>query len=160
MFRALALGARGRELKSRHSDHVYLTSVRFINTIRIMPLKNIEDRRRYQREWQAKRRSDWIDSRGPCAVCGSNENLEVDHINPATKLDHRVWNWAEPRRLKELAKCQILCSDHHKEKTAKYRALVLKHGTASMYSRGCRCDSCRVSTSAAKAFWRKNTGRH
>lgn len=34
------------------------------------------------------------------------------------------------------------------------------HGTVSKYSRGCRCDLCRIIASKAKAEWRRKTGRH
>jgi len=61
---------------------------------------------------------------GICVVCGTSENLEFDHIDPATK-DPRLkiqginfnWNWVWV--LEEIAKCQLLCQQHHLEKSLK-----------------------------------------
>lgn len=58
-----------------------------------------------------------------CIGCGSQEQLEIDHIDPTTKLcdpaksfgaktiTNRIWN--------EIDKCQLLCYDCHREKTGK-----------------------------------------
>ena len=40
--------------------------------------------REYQREWLAARRTEWLADKS-CAVCGSDDRLEIDHIDPATK---------------------------------------------------------------------------
>lgn len=72
--------------------------------------------RTYQREWRAQRRADWFADKA-CAVCGSTDRLELDHIDPSQKVSSALWSWAEERRLAELAKCQVLCHDHHVEKT-------------------------------------------
>ena len=63
----------------------------------------------------------WLEENGPCARCGANENLEVDHIDPLTKVSHNVWTWAEEKRLEELAKCQVLCHNCHVEKSSEYK---------------------------------------
>lgn len=102
------------------------------------------DMRKYKREWAAKRRADFMADKF-CVVCGTTESLEVDHIDPTQKVSHRIWTWAIPRRDAELAKCQILCTEHHKEKTRAQRP-VPEHGTVSRYSskaHKCRCDLCR-----------------
>ena len=88
-----------------------------------------------------KRRTDWLDANGPCVSCGSSERLEVDHIDPATKEDHRIWSWSEERRATELEKCQVLCHDCHEAKTASDRRAEMQHGTESMY-RHCKCTPC------------------
>jgi 5-methylcytosine-specific restriction endonuclease McrA len=125
-----------------------------------MPFKYAEDRRAYALRWIQQRRADWIREHGLCAVCGSSDRLQVDHIDPSKKLTHKVWSWSLARRLKELEKCQVLCEKHHKQKTAKYRARALFHGNASMYRKGCRCDLCREAASTQKAEWRLSTGKH
>jgi len=81
----------------------------------------------YQRNWMRKRRKDWINANGPCKVCGSKENLEVDHINPKEKSlrPSQIWSLTEAKRLVELAKCQVLCHDCHLEKTLRERKLGL-----------------------------------
>lgn len=44
--------------------------------------------------------------------------MEVDHVDAATKVTHRVWSWAALRREAELAKCVVRCTDCHKKKSA------------------------------------------
>lgn len=75
--------------------------------------------RQYQKEWMRKRRQDWLDLNGPCAHCGSDQNLEVDHINPATKTMQpaAIWSRRQEIRDAELAKCQVLCEECHKIKS-------------------------------------------
>ena len=112
-----------------------------------MPYKNTADQRRFQRELTRRRRLDAIaEFGGQCVKCGSKENLEFDHIDPKTKISHVMWSWAEVRRRAELTKCQLLCSDCHKAKTAKDRGYKTRpHGTLTSYKRyGCKCELCRA----------------
>lgn len=82
-----------------------------------MPLFG-EEKRKYQREWYAARRIRGIEYLGGmCYVCGSGEDLEVDHKDPTTKFGHRMWSWSWKRILEELDKCQLLCDSCHKDKT-------------------------------------------
>lgn len=53
-----------------------------------------EKKREYAREWIRKRRKSWIDQHGPCVQCGSNEKLEVDHIDLSKKLINPRSLWA------------------------------------------------------------------
>ncbi len=97
--------------------------------------------RAYQRQWWRNRRLKWLAENGPCVKCGSSLNLEVDHIDPKTKVSHKVWSWSKPRREAELAKCQVLCRDCHRLKTYGPR----RHGTQAMYrAEKCRCEECRA----------------
>lgn len=118
-----------------------------------MDLVVVSERRReylrnYNREWIARRRAEWFAGKR-CAQCGSTEHMEIDHIDPAKKVAHQVWSWTEPRRLAELAKCQVLCHDCHLAKTTADWHAARRHGTATMYERGgCRCGLCRL--------WKKN----
>ncbi len=73
-------------------------------------------RRSYEKTKQ--RRVDWFSQNGPCKECGSHDQLELDHIDPSTKIHHSIWSWSEDRRLAELSKCQPLCRTCHYEKTA------------------------------------------
>ena len=88
--------------------------------------KDREVKRSYQREWVRNRRKAWIDANGPCKVCGSDENLEVDHINPSEKsMDPApLWSMSDnnPVKLAELSKCQVLCKSCHMKKTIRERA--------------------------------------
>lgn len=87
-----------------------------------------EYKREYDRRWIAARRKRCIELLGAqCVRCGSTENLEVDHINPVTKDpklrktgDCRggMWSWSWERIEAELTKCQVLCRECHKKKSA------------------------------------------
>lgn len=109
-----------------------------------------EQKRLYDLKWRKTRRQDWIDSQGGCcAVCGSEDRLEVDHVDPATKLMEpaAIWSRRQEVRDEELAKCQVLCYDHHREKTNSDLTLLAGpdvHGTNRTYNNGCRCDDCKA----------------
>jgi len=89
-------------------------------------MKTKELQREYQRKWMAKRRNDWLAGKS-CLVCGSTNNLEVDHID-RTKKKYQIsslWgmNINNPNRVAELAKCQVLCHKCHIDKTNKFDRL-------------------------------------
>lgn len=60
-----------------------------------MPYKDRETQRRYERERLARIRAAWLAAHGPCVRCGSTVDLEVDHVDPSQKLDHRLWSWQD-----------------------------------------------------------------
>lgn len=106
-----------------------------------------ESQKEYQRSYQlARYRSLMQEARerlgSRCVICGTTENLEIDHIDPSTKLftfggkrpSREVWE-------AELTKCQLLCHDHHLEKTS-LEQRIETHGTWGPYKRGCRCEEC------------------
>lgn len=72
--------------------------------------------RNYQREWIKKRRNSWFQDKC-CVKCKSTKNLELDHIDPYSKISNHIWSWSKERRIQELEKCQVLCYSCHKEKT-------------------------------------------
>lgn len=106
--------------------------------------------RQYQREWIKQRRVAWLRANGPCARCGSTQDLEVDHVDPTTKdpllrKGTSLWSWSEERRAVELAKCQVLCGSCHQTKTRLENTRPVVHGRVTTYDkRGCRCDLCRA----------------
>jgi 5-methylcytosine-specific restriction endonuclease McrA len=61
----------------------------------------------------------------PCVDCGEKDPivLEFDHVNPSTKTQNisrmviEGYSWKSIE--KEIKKCQILCSNCHKRKTAR-----------------------------------------
>lgn len=89
-----------------------------------MPYKDKELQKKFQREWIANRRVEFFKDKS-CVKCGSKNKMELDHINRLDKVSHRIWSWKEARRIKEIAKCQVLCNMCHKEKT-KQQILELK----------------------------------
>ena len=60
----------------------------------------------------------------PCVECGENDPrcLDFDHINPENKdleISRAIWNnWSMKRLINEIEKCQILCSNCHRKRTA------------------------------------------
>jgi len=85
-----------------------------------MPYKNKEKQRQYQNKWAKNRREKWLLDNGPCVICGSWENLEVHHKDPTQKESHKIWTWCEERRLVELIKCEVRCSDCHNDAHTKH----------------------------------------
>ena len=100
---------------------------------------------------------------GKCVVCGSTDELEIDHKDPSTKLfDPSSHQYISDDLLSaEMAKCQLLCEAHHREKTLKDRGQSPArgtHGTISAY-RYCHCDLCRAAKSAWMRDYDVRTGR-
>jgi hypothetical protein len=96
----------------------------------------------------------WFSTHGPCFECGTWANLELHHVDPSTKVDHKVWSWSPERREAELAKCVACCHTCHKEITE--ILLRVGHGHIATYQRGCRCDLCK----AVKSLENKHRVRH
>jgi 5-methylcytosine-specific restriction endonuclease McrA len=115
-----------------------------------MPYKDWEKQKAYQRERAARLRAEWIAANGPCARCGSDEDPEVDHVDPSTKVTHVVWTWSRVRREAELAKCQVLCRRCHVEKTTAQREPRWQHGLTG-YRYGCKCEVCRQANRESNA---------
>ncbi len=106
-----------------------------------MPLATREERRRYAREWKARRRREWFAGKC-CAFCKSEDHLEIDHIDPRLKVDHKVWSWAEERREIELSKCRVLCHKCHADRHSADQRRPIRHGTNNGYLKKCRCEAC------------------
>lgn len=117
-----------------------------------------------QRAYQLKRYHDrrqrfFADKR--CVQCQSVDSLELDHIDPTTKVSHKVWSWSEVRFQTEVAKCQVLCHACHLSKTIAQTPITngyvsYRHGTASMYDSGCHCGLCRLRHKYRVAAWRSS----
>jgi 5-methylcytosine-specific restriction endonuclease McrA len=119
-----------------------------------MPYKNKKTQSEYQKNWMKKRRLSWFLKNGPCVTCGSIDSLEVDHVDPAIKIDHKVWSWSKIRRDEELKKCQVLCKKCHLEKTKVFIKRPLIHGTKSGYSHyDCRCPDCKNAQKLYQKNW-------
>ena len=110
-----------------------------------MPYKDKERQREFNRLWIAQRRADFFRDKF-CVKCQSTDSMELDHIDPAQKVSHSIWSWSEPKRLAEIAKCQVLCSKCHKAKTAEFVSRPITHGNSG-YDRKCRCVICKAAHS-------------
>lgn len=125
---------------------------------------NIEEKRKYQREWMKKRREAWILENGPCVDCNSWENLEVDHDDPSTKIMNpsQIWSLSESKRQAELAKCKVRCHSCHQIQTLLTLVKDLPpHGTRKRYNSitgPCRCADCK-SAHAAYRRERRSVGK-
>lgn len=111
-----------------------------------MPYADPDKQRAYQREWTARRRDEWLADR-ECVDCGSTDRLEVDHVDAAQKVSHRIWSWSNERRLAELAKCVVRCAGCHRDRHAEQRSA---HGI-KRYEKGCRCNVCRAAKARSNA---------
>lgn len=121
-----------------------------------MGYKDPEKQREYQRKWCAKNRAKFLEGK-ICTFpgCSSVINLEVDHIDRTKKDSHRIWSWSEKKREEELKKCQILCEEHHKEKTKKDLGQGQKHGTHNSYVKyRCRCVECKKAHAVMNSKYR------
>lgn len=94
-----------------------------------MPLKDKEQYKSYMNDYMKKRyekrRLQAIeDLGGTCAQCTETKELEFDHVDPKTKTMSiaRAASLSEVRWQAELAKCQLLCVEHHKAKTRNQRS--------------------------------------
>lgn len=111
-----------------------------------MGYKDKEKQKEYARNWIKARRDAYLIDK-VCAICGDTSRLEIDHIDPKTKVTHRIWSWALLRRNEELKKCQILCYACHKKKTiSQTLEKSITHGNSG-YDRMCRCEICKVAHS-------------
>jgi 5-methylcytosine-specific restriction endonuclease McrA len=63
-------------------------------------------------------RAEWIEANGPCRHCGSRDDLQIDHVDPAAKSFTINFERRLADVYAELAKCQVLCKPCHKAKTA------------------------------------------
>ena len=120
-----------------------------------MPKTRAQYMRKYIRAHKARRRAQLIEMLGGCCVrCGSTEDLEFDHIDPATKRFNigadLTRSWAE--LVEEASRCQLLCREDHIAKGAEDRSEV-PHGLYRYwywYWR-CRCEVCRAANAAKSA---------
>lgn len=74
----------------------------------------------YMKRRYHQRRAEALETLGgKCVICGTTEDLEIDHIDADDKEIplNKMWSIAKARFLQELDKCQLLCKEHHKEKS-------------------------------------------
>lgn len=95
--------------------------------------------------YYTKIRAAWFAQKGGCCIkCGSTEHLHADHIKRADKRGD-PFRMPKAKRERELRKCQVLCRDCHRKKSADERRLSDFHGTRTGYTRyACRCPDCKA----------------
>lgn len=97
----------------------------------------------YHREYYRKRKQAIFDYLGgKCVVCGTTENLHIDHKNPKDKSFNISSKLSVKNNKEELDKCQLLCETHHREKTAEENS-GFTHGTIYGWQKAkCNCSVC------------------
>lgn len=94
---------------------------------------------------------------GKCVRCGTTDDLEIDHVDPATKnyaVGDVIMRISSEKLAVELALCQLLCAPCHAKKSCMDQGktyAIGTHGTLSAY-RYCptpKCEACK----AAKRRW-------
>ena len=79
---------------------------------------------------------------GMCAVCGTVNNLEIDHVDPLSKeFDLGTCSRSEAEYWEELKKCQALCRECHIKKSAAELSVV--HGGGMSGKKNCKCRPCK-----------------
>ena len=100
-----------------------------------------------------------------CAVCGSRDRLEFDHLDRSTKYRTiaKMWSYSETKFWAEIEKCQLLCQKCHQEKSFAERGMKRAKGVHGNYTNyrlyGCRCELCRVASRKQQNEYRWRTGR-
>jgi len=122
-----------------------------------------EDRRLYDNARYHKQRAEYIELLGgKCVVCGTLANLELDHIDSATKTFDIGKLWTKPKAviLIEIQKCQLLCKFHHTEKTEAAGDLgQVPHGGGKRGKHRCKCVLCRAKVAEYMREYRKTKSK-
>jgi len=132
-----------------------------------------KDKKTYMREYMRKyamrryyaKKQALIDKLGgKCAVCGSTDRLEFDHVKHGSRaftITSKVW-WAKSEAVaSELAKCQLLCHACHMLKSIQEKGHTPAsgtHGTLAAY-RYCKCEECREANKRYCREYRQRVGR-
>lgn len=107
-----------------------------------------KSRKEYMLERYRKRRQYAVERLGgACVICGTKEDLELDHILRSEKSFNisQMWSISQEKFDAELSKCQLLCHTCHVAKNTweiGEKAAIRTHGTLSSY-RYCKCAICK-----------------
>lgn len=120
---------------------------------------------RYMKARYHRRRSEWVGRLGDkCNNCGSDQDLQFDHIDRKTKsfdVGKALAGWSFDRLEKEMVKCQLLCRSCHVRKTnlnGDHGKGITKHGTYWMYRKyKCRCNPCVEANSLKLKEWKQKS---
>lgn len=122
-----------------------------------MPTKR-EDYNGYMRKYMLaryhRRRAEIVQRLGgKCVKCGSIELLEIDHVDPKSKVHDfgkRLAGLSAAKLEEEVKKAQLLCDPCHNLKSMGekgHQPARGQHGTISSY-RYCKCELCRAASKA------------
>jgi hypothetical protein len=141
-----------------------------------VPYSDPDQQRAYQRDRYARCRAEWFAANGPCVDCGSQEELQLDHVDPSQKISHKIWSWSPTRREAELSKCVIRCKPCHDRKSSGEKAVGQDNGRSKVtevqvmeiretYAAGgvsihFLSAHCGVSRSAIRQIINRETWRH
>ena len=114
----------------------------------------------YMKARYARRREEWVQRLGGrCEVCGTTEKLEFDHVNSSEKsydIAKILKSGNEAMVSAEMAKCHLLCKEHHLEKSRVHGDMrQVEHGGGVSGKRGCSCDLCKPAKSAYMKEWKR-----
>jgi hypothetical protein len=112
--------------------------------------------RQYMKDWYDRRHAQAIEQLGgKCVRCGAVKDLQFDHVDPATKTMTiaKTWTASEERFQAELAKCQLLCFPHHKEKTRAEQSVP--HGGGVSGKSKCSCALCKQKKAEYMRNWKQ-----
>lgn len=135
---------------SKECDFGHAGSTPAARTYDIMVYMDSKFGKEYHRAYYYKRRQEIIDYLGgKCVICGSQENLQFDHIDPSQKLFDIKSKLSLRTSKEEIDKCQLLCRPCHLDKTGEENT-GFTHGTIyGWMKKKCGCDSCQ----RAKRSW-------
>lgn len=117
---------------------------------------NWDDRAEYDSKRYYAKRDELLEILGrECVECGSDEHIEMDHVDPAEKEYSILSRWNRPTAelLPELAKCQPLCRDCHKRKSDS--ELAAGHGGGRSGKRNCKCAPCKERKNEYMREWKR-----
>lgn len=117
------------------------------------------DRNLYNRERYYKLRQARIEELGgQCVACGSEYDLEFDHIDPQEKEFDISDNLTKLKVFEELDKCQLLCHSCHKTKSDE--AKEVPHGGGLSGKRNCKCRLCKDRKNEYMRAWKARKRSH
>lgn len=102
------------------------------------------DRKSYDMNRYYSRRTQFIELLGSkCIDCGSDKDLQFDHVDPSSKVFDVSRNMFRPIEvlLLELKKCVLRCKTCHRLKSNDESSVV--HGEGLSGKKNCKCIPCR-----------------
>lgn len=115
--------------------------------------------RSFNRERMARIRREWLTKHGPCAECGSPDNLELHYVGMG-KANHRVFSYTPSRRDALLKDYQVLCHRCRDDRTSvpvETRAEIL-HLLMAGYGARSAAQIAGVDRSTVTRYWKSMDG--